>query len=45
MELGLARVRASVDRGGERWLTLLERLSDDIAPSASAVRAALQASA
>jgi uncharacterized Ntn-hydrolase superfamily protein len=45
MELGLARVRAAVERGGERWLTLLERLSDDIAPSASAVRAALQDSA
>ena len=41
IELGLARVRAAVERGGERWLTLLERLSDDIAPSASAVRAAL----
>ena len=41
MELGLARVRASVERGGERWLTLLDRLSDEIAPSASAVRAAL----
>jgi uncharacterized Ntn-hydrolase superfamily protein len=45
MDLGLTRVREAVERGGDRWLTLLERLSDDSAPSASAVRAALQDSA
>src|SRR3954468_22874577 len=45
MDLGLTRVREAVERGGERWLTLLERLSDDIEPSASAVRTALQDSA
>jgi uncharacterized Ntn-hydrolase superfamily protein len=41
METALARVREAVDRGGDRWLVLLDRLSDDIAPAASAVRAAL----
>jgi len=45
MDLGLTRVRAAVEMGGDRWIELLGRLSDDIAPSASAVRAALQDSA
>ena len=44
MELALTRVRKAVEMGGDRWIELLGRLSDDIAPSASAVRAALQAS-
>ncbi len=45
METGLARVRAAIDAGGERWVDLLGRLTDDLAPSAAAVLAQLRASA
>jgi uncharacterized Ntn-hydrolase superfamily protein len=41
IELGVARVRAAIDRGGPRWRVLLDRLSEEIAPSAAAVRDAL----
>jgi uncharacterized Ntn-hydrolase superfamily protein len=38
---GVERVRTAIDRGGPRWRELLDRLSEDIAPSAAAVRAQL----
>jgi uncharacterized Ntn-hydrolase superfamily protein len=41
LETGVERIRAAIDRGGPRWRELLDRLSEDIAPSAAAVRAAL----
>jgi uncharacterized Ntn-hydrolase superfamily protein len=39
--LALARVQAAIERGGPGWRELLDRLSDDIAPGAAAVREAL----
>jgi uncharacterized Ntn-hydrolase superfamily protein len=42
MEAALERVRAAADMN-PRWLELLDRLRPDVAPAASAVRAALDA--
>ncbi len=44
VDAGLELVRRAVAQS-PRWLTLLERLSDELAPSAEAVRAALRAGA
>jgi uncharacterized Ntn-hydrolase superfamily protein len=41
VDTGVTRVREAIERGGERWRVLLERLSPEIAPSAAAVRDAL----
>jgi uncharacterized Ntn-hydrolase superfamily protein len=38
---GVTRVREAIERGGDRWRVLLDRLSSEIAPSAAAVRDAL----
>ena len=41
VDTGVTRVREAIERGGQRWRVLLERLSPEIAPSAAAVRDAL----
>jgi uncharacterized Ntn-hydrolase superfamily protein len=43
LETGVARVRAAIQAGGDGWATLLDRLDASIAPSAAAVRDALNA--